>query len=80
MAANEDHVQKQYITDPQVRIGHVHLKVANLERAIGFYSGVLGLSVMQRFGDGFTACAGGEDTLAGRCRSWRERSHLSCRS
>lgn len=32
--------------DPQVRIGHVHLKVANLERALGFYCGVLGLSAM----------------------------------
>ncbi len=35
---------------PQVSIGHVHLKVADLERAIGFYSGVLGFTVMQRFG------------------------------
>ena len=34
-----------------MRIGHVHLKVANLERAIGFYSGVLGLTIMQRVGD-----------------------------
>ena len=37
--------------DPQVRIGHVHLKVADLERALGFYQGVLGLEVMQRIGD-----------------------------
>ena len=36
---------------PGVRMGHVHLKVANLERAIRFYSGVLGLEVMQKFGD-----------------------------
>ncbi len=36
--------------DPGVRIGHVHLKVADLERALGFYSGVLGLQVMQRMG------------------------------
>ncbi len=36
--------------DPQVRIGHVHLKVADLERALGFYQGVLGLEVMQRVG------------------------------
>ncbi len=36
---------------PGTRIGHVHLKVADLDRMIGFYSGVLGLSVMQRFGD-----------------------------
>ena len=34
-----------------VRIGHVHLKVADLERAIGFYHGVLGLDVTQRLGD-----------------------------
>ena len=32
---------------PQTRIGHVHLKVADLDRAIGFYSGVLGFEVMQ---------------------------------
>ncbi|WP_367871585.1 VOC family protein [Luteolibacter sp. Populi] len=37
--------------DPGVRIGHVHLKVANLERALGFYRGVLGFQVMQRIGD-----------------------------
>lgn len=37
--------------DPQVRIGHVHLKVADLERAIGFYRDVLGFELMQRFGD-----------------------------
>ena len=36
--------------DAGVRMGHVHLKVADLERAIGFYSGVLGFEVMQRFG------------------------------
>jgi catechol 2,3-dioxygenase len=41
----------RYIAGPQVRIGHVHLKVANLERAIRFYSGVLGLEVTQRMGD-----------------------------
>ena len=36
--------------DPGVRIGHVHLKVANLDRALGFYVGVLGFKLMQRFG------------------------------
>ena len=34
-----------------VRIGHVHLKVADLERALEFYCGVLGFEEMQRFGD-----------------------------
>src|SRR3954469_20230059 len=37
--------------DPGVRIGHVHLKVADLERALGFYCGVLGFELMQRYGD-----------------------------
>jgi catechol 2,3-dioxygenase len=35
-----------------VRIGHVHLKVADLERALGFYCGVLGFELMQRLGTG----------------------------
>ncbi len=34
---------------PDVRIGHVHLKVADLERALRFYCGVLGFELMQRF-------------------------------
>ncbi len=38
--------------DPQVRIGHVHLKVADIERALGFYRGVLGFELTQRFGSG----------------------------
>jgi catechol 2,3-dioxygenase len=36
---------------PGVRIGHVHLKVADLERALGFYRDVLGFEVMQRMGN-----------------------------
>jgi catechol 2,3-dioxygenase len=37
--------------DPRVDIGHVHLKVADLDRAIGFYRDVLGFDLMQRMGD-----------------------------
>ena len=36
---------------PDVRIGHVHLKVANLERALIFYRDVLGFELTQRYGD-----------------------------
>jgi catechol 2,3-dioxygenase len=36
--------------DPAVRVGHVHLKVADLERAINFYCGVLGFEIQQRWG------------------------------
>ena len=37
--------------DAGTRMGHVHLKVADLERALKFYNGVLGFDVTQRFGD-----------------------------
>jgi catechol 2,3-dioxygenase len=36
----------------EVRIGHVHLKVADLERSLAFYCGVLGFELQQRFGAG----------------------------
>ena len=36
--------------DPRVRIGHVHLKVADLERALKFYCEVLGFELQQHFG------------------------------
>jgi catechol 2,3-dioxygenase len=36
--------------DARVRIGHVHLKVADLDRALKFYCGVLGFELQQRFG------------------------------
>ena len=36
--------------DPGTRIGHVHLKVADLDRALTFYCGVLGFELKQRFG------------------------------
>src|SRR5213075_1291660 len=38
--------------DPGVDIGHVHLKVADLDRALGFYRDVLGFEVTQRYGSG----------------------------
>lgn len=46
--------------DPAVTIGHVHFKVADLERALAFYSGVLGFEVTQRYGrDAVFLSAGG---------------------
>jgi catechol 2,3-dioxygenase len=46
--------------DPRVDIGHVHLKVADLDRAVDFYVGVLGFELRQRFGDqaAFVAAGG----------------------
>ena len=37
--------------DPRVDIGHVHLKVSDIERALGFYREVLGFEEMARYGD-----------------------------
>jgi catechol 2,3-dioxygenase len=37
--------------DPRVHIGHVHLKVADIERALRFYCDVLGFELQQRFGE-----------------------------
>jgi catechol 2,3-dioxygenase len=37
--------------DPRVDIGHVHLKVADIERSLDFYCGVLGFELQQRMGD-----------------------------
>ena len=39
------------ILPAQTRIGHVHLKVADLDRAVAFYEGVLGFEVQKRVGD-----------------------------
>lgn len=46
--------------DPQVRIGHIHLKVANLERSIRFYRDVLGFTLMQQFGDSAAFLSAGD--------------------
>lgn len=40
-----------YTIDPAADVGHVHLKVADLERALGFWRDVLGFELQQRMGD-----------------------------
>jgi catechol 2,3-dioxygenase len=45
--------------DPGVVIGHVHLKVADLERSLAFYCGVLGFEITQRYGPGAAFVAAG---------------------
>src|SRR5260370_38550166 len=42
------------------RIGHVHLKVADLDRALGFYCGVLGFELMQRLPSGAAFVSAGD--------------------
>jgi catechol-2,3-dioxygenase len=43
--------RNQHPIAPGVSIGHVHLKVSDLNRATKFYCGVLGFDLMQRYGD-----------------------------
>ena len=45
---------------PGARIGHVHLKVADLDRAIGFYVGVLGFGLKQKYGTQAAFVAAGD--------------------
>lgn len=46
--------------DPGVRIGHVHLEVADLDRALAFYCGVLGFALKQRYGSQAAFVAAGD--------------------
>lgn len=60
--------------DPQVRIGHVHLKVADLERSLDFYCGILGFELMQRMGaEAAFVSAGGYHHHVG-LNTWDSRS------
>lgn len=59
--------------DPGVAIGHVHLKVADLERALAFYAGVLGFELTQRYGrDAAFLSAGGYHHHIG-LNTWESR-------
>ncbi|MBO9153024.1 VOC family protein [Chitinophaga sp. GCM10012297] len=40
-----------YTVPPQTRIGHVHLKVSDLQRSLDFYCGLLGFELMVTYGD-----------------------------
>ena len=60
------------IIDPGVRIGHVHLKVADLERSLAFYCGVLGFEeTMRRPGAAFLSAGGYHHHLA--LNTWESR-------
>jgi len=58
--------------DPGVDIGHVHLKVADVDRALAFYVGVLGFAVTSRLPDAAFISAGGYHHHIG-LNSWQSR-------
>lgn len=47
----ETEQKKTHEISPRASIGHVHLKVANIERALGFYRDILGFEVTQWYGE-----------------------------
>jgi catechol 2,3-dioxygenase len=49
-SVSPDNVASEPPVDPATHIGHVHLKVADLERAVAFYRDVLGFELVDRFG------------------------------
>jgi catechol 2,3-dioxygenase len=44
-------MEEKYIVPPATRIGHVHLKVSNIDRSLQFYRDLLGFQVMARYGN-----------------------------
>lgn len=60
--------------DAGVRIGHVHLKVADLDRALAFYCGVLGFEVTQRLGRGAAFVAAGSYHHHIGLNTWESRA------
>ena len=63
----------RHVVNPETRIGHVHLKVGNIERSLGFYRDILGFEVTQWYGEDavFLSAGGyhhhiGLNTWAGR--------------
>src|SRR3954454_24437521 len=59
--------------DPGVDIGHVHLKVADVDRSLEFYCGVLGFELQQRYGeDAAFVSAGGHPPHIG-LNAWHSK-------
>lgn len=59
--------------EPGVRVGHVHLKVADIERSVAFYSGVLGFTVTMSLGDDAVFLAAGNYHHHLALNTWESR-------
>src|SRR5262245_33654430 len=67
-----DESQQRRPIDPAVRIGHAHLKVADIDRSLAFYCGVLGFELMQRLPQAAFVSAGGYHHHLG-LNTWESR-------
>lgn len=56
----DSHDVSQGPIDPRVRVGHVHLKVADIDRSLAFYRGVLGFQLVTAYGSGAAFLAAGD--------------------
>src|ERR687893_1229906 len=62
------------VINPGTRIGHVHLKVANIERALGFYRDILGFEVTQWYGEEAVFLSAGGDHHHIGLNTWMSRN------
>ena len=62
--------------DPRTHIGHVHLKVADIERALDFYVGVLGFELQQRMGEEAAFISAGDYHHHIGLNTWQSRGAL----
>jgi catechol 2,3-dioxygenase len=70
----ETEKQTRHVINPKTCIGHVHLKVANIERALGFYRDILGFEITQWYGeDAVFLSAGGYHHHIG-LNTWMSRN------
>ena len=52
-----------YVVPAQTRIGHVHLKVSDLDRALEFYRDLLGFELVQKYGTQAAFISAGDITI-----------------
>ena len=60
--------------DPRVDIGHVHLKVSDIDRALEFWEGVLGFEIQHRYGDAKEKVKAKLDQMLHRLQGSREKA------
>ena len=86
---NSSEAKSSYVVDARVRIGHVHLKVLDIGRTLGFYCGVLGFEIWRERGFSFrgrlSPSFGGEylgepRRVAASSGDYRALSHRDCLS
>lgn len=63
-----------YTIPPQTRIGHVHLKVSDLDKALSFYKDLLGFKITQRYGNSAVFISAGDYHHHIGLNTWHSRN------